>query len=496
MTITGVVLGDTGEPGVVVSKSRKDGTVVLKSKAPHNLVVGKNVTVSGIGAGWDGTFVVVAVAFGVLFSYASAGADIAPIATKGRYQGSVGATADISKIITSMSVSLTSAEVSQVSITVTDPGLQYMNANYFQIRQKVRCLGELFEISVVEVSQGQAGEMVTLDCRLSGVQQLKRDKGSAVFTAGSPTSFCSERTRLVGLDFFGESTASKKSISRIRNDTTDESTWDVMKRLASDNQFMVFETGGRVFFTSQQFLLGKYAISSASSTPGFLTTIIKWRPLYGTIQLADAASTSTSSNDLKKIKGPTGRPIVKKSSKDTAHVKYIQNVLKQRAGQSALVVDGIFGNQTYNAVVALQRFFKLTVDGWVGPQTWGIIDFLALGRRGADSDRDYVVEPIECPTVRRSDDTYEEMTAQFRVEREVGRLLRPGMTVSIEGVPGFTANLLINQVSWEEGTPDPVSVSASTPSLPNEYKKRQEMLAKVDLTGGGFSNVSAQGGFA
>lgn len=489
--ITGVLLGDLGEPGVIISKSRKDDIVVLQSQAPHNLSIGDSIVVSGLGAGWDGTFAVVAVAFGVLFSYKSAGADIFPIVATGKYQKSDGPAADISEIVTSMSVSLTAAEISQVAITITDPGLVYMNANYFQLRQKVKCLGEIFEISAIEVTQGSAGESVFLECRLTGIQQLRRDKGSAVFTAGSATSFCSERSRLVGLDFFGESTAAKSSISRVRNDTTDESTWDVIKRLAGDNQFMAFETGGRLFFTSQQFLLGKYAISDASATPGFLTTVVRWTPRYGTSVLSDAASTSSAALTLPKIEGPLGRPVLKKSSKDTAHVKYLQEVLRQRAGNPTLVVDGIFGNQTYNAVVRLQRFFKITVDGIVGPQTWPVVDFLASGYQGADSGRNYVIEPLECPTVRRSDDTYEEMTAQFRVEREVGRLLRPGMTITMEGIPGFTTNLLVSEVSWEEGTPNPVSVSAVTPSLPTEYKKRQQLLAKVDLTGGGFTSSTA-----
>lgn len=492
--ITGVLLGDVSEPGRVVAKNRKDGTVVLTTEAPHNLSVGDEIVVDGMGAGWDGRFTVLAVAFGVLFSYRSAGPDVAQVAAIGTYERSTGPAADISQIITQMSVSLTAAEVSQVTIVVHDPGLVYMNANYFQLRQKVKCLNEVFEIAAVEVSQGSAGEMVTIDCRLTGIQQMKRDKGSAVFTAGSATSFASERARLVGLDFFGESTAAKASISRIRNDTTDESTWDVIKRLAGDNQFVAFETGGRLFFTSQQFLLGKYAISEQSARPGFLTTVVRWRPRYGTTELEGAASTSTAALTQPSIPGPAGRPVLRKGSKDAAHVRYVQTVIKQRAGKPALVVDGIFGTQTYNAVVALQRFFKVTADGVVGQLTWPIIDFLASGYTGGDSGRSYVVEPLECPNVRRSDDTYEEMSATFRVEREVGRLFRPGMTVTLEGIPGFSGNLLVNEVAWEEGTPDPVSISASTPSLPLETAKRQELLAKIDLTGGGFSS-SAAGSF-
>ena len=39
--------------------------------------------------------------------------------------------------------------------------------------------------------------------------------------------------------------------------------------------------------------------------------------------------------------------------------------------------DGIFGAKTEDGVVDVQRFFHLTVDGIVGPQTWGLIDLVA-----------------------------------------------------------------------------------------------------------------------
>lgn len=58
------------------------------------------------------------------------------------------------------------------------------------------------------------------------------------------------------------------------------------------------------------------------------------------------------------------------------HVKYLQGVLKAKAGQN-VTIDGNFGPQTDTAVKNLQRFFKLTVDGVVGPQTWKTVDWLA-----------------------------------------------------------------------------------------------------------------------
>lgn len=62
-----------------------------------------------------------------------------------------------------------------------------------------------------------------------------------------------------------------------------------------------------------------------------------------------------------------------------AHTHYLQSVLYHYAGGN-IVVDGIYGTQTEGRVEDFQRFFGLTVDGWVGPQTWGVVDYLVAIR--------------------------------------------------------------------------------------------------------------------
>ncbi len=52
-------------------------------------------------------------------------------------------------------------------------------------------------------------------------------------------------------------------------------------------------------------------------------------------------------------------------------VRDLQNAL--RAAGHNISVDGQFGPQTKNAVLAFQRARGLTVDGVVGPQTWGAL---------------------------------------------------------------------------------------------------------------------------
>lgn len=56
-------------------------------------------------------------------------------------------------------------------------------------------------------------------------------------------------------------------------------------------------------------------------------------------------------------------------------VRYMQGVIFWKAGGN-ISIDGNFGPKTQARVKELQSFFNLTVDGWVGAQTWHTIDFL------------------------------------------------------------------------------------------------------------------------
>lgn len=59
-------------------------------------------------------------------------------------------------------------------------------------------------------------------------------------------------------------------------------------------------------------------------------------------------------------------------------VKYAQGVLRLKAGQAAVTIDGQFGPVTAEAVKNVQRFFRpAKVDGVIDAETWGTIDYLA-----------------------------------------------------------------------------------------------------------------------
>lgn len=72
-------------------------------------------------------------------------------------------------------------------------------------------------------------------------------------------------------------------------------------------------------------------------------------------------------------------------------VKYLQKVLNADVAANSLVVDGVFGQKTKEAVMAFQKDKDLVVDGIVGANTWAIVDVIYIGlsptlRRGSTGE--------------------------------------------------------------------------------------------------------------
>jgi Putative peptidoglycan binding domain len=69
---------------------------------------------------------------------------------------------------------------------------------------------------------------------------------------------------------------------------------------------------------------------------------------------------------------PVAEPVLQEGDTGAA-VKLLQtrlNVFLNDRGAGALVLDGIFGQDTRAVVILVQQFYDLFIDGIVGPQTW------------------------------------------------------------------------------------------------------------------------------
>lgn len=392
---------------------------------------------------------------------------------------------DLSDRVSSMEVSLTLDQVSQVTISVTDRNLEMLRANYFQIRQPVTYLNNNFEVASLAVSRAAGGiETVTMELRPAAIQAMKRNKGRNIFKGGSATAFASEKAREVGLSFFGENAQPKDNISQNSNEQVDESVWDVMKRVASDNSFICFEIDNRLFFCSEPFLLGKFGVVGYGENAGFISVPVVW----------NARPFETSAIQARPpIPGPPERPPLQRGSTGRS-VKYLQEVLAQRAGQTILDEPGYYGISTETAVGNLQAFLNIGEFGRVGNLTWNVVDVLASGIQSVIPDGGfYYITPLGVPNCRKSDDATVAADMSFTVEREQGKLLRPGMTVRIDNVPGFEGHYLVTDVSWLEGSNEPVSVSGRTlvepqPTADGKNEELNRFRAALSWTGGGFAN--------
>lgn len=82
---------------------------------------------------------------------------------------------------------------------------------------------------------------------------------------------------------------------------------------------------------------------------------------------------------------------------------------------------------------------------------------LVPGKLGKD------FELMSLPEMRKSDNDPLEASGSAVIARMNGTSLRPGMTVFVDGIPSFVGYYLINSVDYDELTPNPVSISFSTP---------------------------------
>lgn len=95
---------------------------------------------------------------------------------------------------------------------------------------------------------------------------------------------------------------------------------------------------------------------------------------------------------------------------------------------------------------------------------------------------------LEMPEMRRSDDDPMEAEGSIVVERTNGRLMRPGMTVWLGGIPDFEGFYLITAVEFSEGVPDPVRISLRSPIEPE--KVQENSTSDIGSTGGSSSSSS------
>jgi len=166
---------------------------------------------------------------------------------------------DITPAITRLSASFTMDMASEINFEVVDKDFKFASAGYFDIRRDITYAGMLFEVSAVDVQRSSGLDpLYRIAARSKAIQLMKRDKGAEAFTGLTPTQFAATVAARFSMGFFGQETTKSQTIVKGRSANVDESVWDVLSRVANDNQFVVYETNNILFFTSQTHLAGKW----------------------------------------------------------------------------------------------------------------------------------------------------------------------------------------------------------------------------------------------
>lgn len=277
---------------------------------------------------------------------------------------------DVTQAITDMSVSLTMGGSSEVTVNIVDPNFAFASANYFQVRRDLFYRDLWFEIAAVETSRSDAiHPLYTLQCRSKAVQLMKRDKKPEAYRGMSGYDFAQAMAKRFAMNFVGEKTSKKQSIVKGKSKNSDDSVWTVLTSLASEQQFVCFESANTLFFCSEKFLLGKWG------DPQFCYGDFKFVPFIY----------------------PEPNAQLLPGAKD----KYVL---------------------------------------------------------------------LDQPRVRRSDDDIKAAEGSMIVDRVNGIYLRPGMTIFLAGIPDFEGFYLITDVSFNEGSPEPVQVQFRVPVDPTKEK--------------------------
>lgn len=80
-----------------------------------------------------------------------------------------------------------------------------------------------------------------------------------------------------------------------------------------------------------------------------------------------------------------------------------------------------------------------------------------------DSKLSRVLVPLQCPTFRRSDSDIYQVEGSLSLDRHNAMVLRPGMTIYVDGVPTFEDFYLITDVSFDHMSTTPVQISFRKP---------------------------------
>ncbi len=106
---------------------------------------------------------------------------------------------------------------------------------------------------------------------------------------------------------------------------------------------------------------------------------------------------------------------------------------------------------------------------YLGFGQYGNVNRITIGDVANNSALSRTLIPLQCPTFRRSDSDIYQVEGSLSLDRHSAMVLRPGMTIYVDGVPTFEDFYIITDVSFEHMSTNPVQVSFRKPEREDKY---------------------------
>lgn len=202
-------------------------------------------------------------------------------------------TADVVAATTRAALSVTASEVTQLELTIEDPGLRLARTGLFHNRTLVDYGPLDLEVAAFEINGGQSGRGgLVVTARPRGVQALRR-LTSLTMVNVSPSSYAAECARRAGLVLVAEGSPVRPRIElKAEAGQPREDAWAGLARLAEELGFVCYEAAGVLYFGRPSWLVGVLPPHTVTWRDGATDPLVLGHPVCRrTVDDPDAAVT-------------------------------------------------------------------------------------------------------------------------------------------------------------------------------------------------------------
>lgn len=171
---------------------------------------------------------------------------------------------DLAEALTECTASVGIDQIGEITMSFYDRNFELLRSGVFAKQGEVNFMSFRQEVTSVDTEAAPDGfGQTTIRARAAVVGMLKRRFGPFVMRASSPSDFVIHECKAVGAQYVVQPSPKRKHVARDRKPSTDgaspsgdtrPSSWSTFERLAKELGFVVFESGGVIYFGKPSWL--------------------------------------------------------------------------------------------------------------------------------------------------------------------------------------------------------------------------------------------------